>query len=72
MKRFDAGVCLNSRDRGGLVEGALKAEMGAIDASLDSTRFEGANKQACRSSDGRTIDAIVAVQLLNQMLVIVS
>lgn len=69
-KRFDAGVCLDSRNRDGLVEGALIAGKGTMEALLDSSRLDGADKQTCRSSDGRTIDAIVVVKLLFKLLVI--
>ena len=35
-----------------------------IEALLESSLFDGADKQACRNSDGRTIEAIVLVEVL--------
>ncbi len=55
----ETGVCLEYTIRDGAV-GALKAERDAVEALLDSTRLDGADRQHCRSI-GRIVDAIVVV-----------
>jgi len=55
---FNKGVCFAYKIRDGLDE-ALNVASGAIDALLESNLRDGTERQVCRNSDGRMIEAIV-------------